>query len=345
MLASSAFTSMSDWSMEMYETSVCNYSTVQEAFLYELNNVVTYGETIEVRGSKVKEILNRTIVIREPWKRCLIVHGRNDNIFAKIAETLWMIAGRDDLDWLARYVPRVYDYSDDGCRWRGAYGPRIRKWTGGHPYYTDQLMNVVDLLVADPNTRRAVISIWDPSIDVVDGLDIPCNNWLHFYIRGDKLHLNVAQRSSDILWGLSGIDVFQWSVLMDVVAAMVGVKVGWLRYFISNLHLYDKHWVRADKILNDRREYDYLYDYNVTSPQPSKEYFLDDLERVFAWEESFRDNRWCNACDDPRDEILATCVGMLRAYNIFLNKTDGYIDSLASCLFKIKKSDFKFSTT
>jgi len=315
------------------------YDCLQHAFMSELVNIVNFGEEIEVRGSKVKEILNRCMTITNPWKRCLFVGGRNDNIFAKIAETLWMLSGRDDIEWLSRYVPRAVDYSDDGKTWRGAYGPRLRKWMGD----ADQLKFVVNLLYEDPTTRRAVMTLWDPNTDTENGKDIPCNNWLHFYIREGKLHLNVAQRSSDILWGFSGIDVFQWSVLLDVVAASVKVLPDSITYFISNLHLYEQHWKRGDGIISDYKSEHNAYNYGSMSPKLKVPFELFDveLEKVFILEESFREDIPCNNCDYPTDDFLHECTNMLQAYNLHLNKKG--VDYIATIVSSMKSCDFKFA--
>jgi len=322
------------------------YDCLQYAFMSELMNIVNFGEEIEVRGSKVKEILNRCITITNPWKRCLFVGGRNDNIFAKIAETLWMLSGRDDITWLSRYVPRAADYSDDGKTWRGAYGPRLRKWTGDAEQWrlpVDQLAFVVNLLREDPYTRRAVMTLWDPGVDTESGKDIPCNNWLHFYIREGKLYLNVAQRSSDILWGFSGIDVFQWSVLLDVVAASVVVLPGSMTYFISNLHMYEQHWKRGDGIISGYKSEHNVYNYGLLPPDLKVPFeCLDaDLEKVFILEESFREDVPCNNCDYPDDDFLRECVNMLQAYNLHLNRKG--VDYIATIVSSMKTFDFKFA--
>jgi len=102
--------------------------------------------------------------------------------------------------------------------WRGAYGPRLRNWFG-----VDQVAAVFQLLRADHASRRAVINLFDPSRDFAQSKDVPCNNWLHFLIRDGHLVLNVVTRSNDIMWGFSGINTFEWSVLHEMMAFWLGV--------------------------------------------------------------------------------------------------------------------------
>jgi thymidylate synthase len=117
----------------------------------------------------------------------------------------------------------------------------------------DQLRWVVDLLRADPETRRAVISIYDPARDARGGKDIPCNNWLQFIQRDGELHLFVTIRSNDLIWG-NAINTFEWSALLEVVAGLVRVPMGPMHLNITSLHVYDRHWEKANAIASDHAE-------------------------------------------------------------------------------------------
>lgn len=216
-----------------------------EAFYESLGFIKRFGQPVTVRGMETLELLNVTNVIQFPEKRCIFVDGRNDNIFAKCAETLWMLAGKDDVEWLSLYLPRALQFSDDGHTWRGAYGPRLRRWLN-----VDQLQYVYELLKSDPTSRQAVISIWDPVTDTKAGKDIPCNNWIQFIIRDGMLHMVATQRSSDIMWGYSGIDTFAWGVTHQILAAMLEIPMGEFTHHITSFHLYERHYDLASKILS-----------------------------------------------------------------------------------------------
>jgi thymidylate synthase len=221
------------------------YRNAAEALVGELRNLAEHGAPQVVRGTETFEVRSRLVELRVPTERCIVVPHRNNDTFAAIAETMWVLAGRDDLDYLSRYLPRAPEFSDDGETWRGAYGPRLRNWFG-----VDQVAAVFQLLRADHTSRRAVINLFDPSRDFVQSKDVPCNNWLHFLIRDGHLVLNVVTRSNDIMWGFSGINTFEWSVLHEIMAFWLGVPAGSITYFISSLHLYDRHYARANRILS-----------------------------------------------------------------------------------------------
>lgn len=195
------------------------------------------------RNGRVKEALNAQIELWNPVRREVLTQNRRANIFAQIAETMWVLSGRNDIAWLEPYLPRARQFSDDGKTWQGGYGPRIRSHFG-----VDQLDHVVNLLKEDPLTRRAVISIYDPSVDTLPGLDIPCNDFLQFQSRGGRLHLTVTVRSNDVIWGWSGINAFEWSTLQEIVASMLNIDVGPLLFNIGSLHLYEHHWKRASEM-------------------------------------------------------------------------------------------------
>lgn len=190
---------------------------------------------------------------------------------------MWVIAGRNDLSLLSAYLERAIDFSDDGLSWRAGYGPRLRNWNG-----IDQLVEIVKILREDPLSRRAVASIYDPDRDFVESRDIPCNNWLHFLMRDGRLDLHVAARSTDIWWGFSGINAFEWTLLLEVMARWLNCVPGRLVFFSSSLHLYARHFDRASRLLASQPN-------RATSGEAEHPQFDTDWEDTSAaWDEWMR---------------------------------------------------------
>ena len=107
-----------------------------------LRSLLIYGDTVESRNGSTIELATQTITIEQPTQRFLHTPRRNNNPFAAIAETMWVLAGRNDLAFLTPYLKRAPDYSDDGGKtWRAGYGPRLRNWGG-----VDQLAEARSLL-------------------------------------------------------------------------------------------------------------------------------------------------------------------------------------------------------
>lgn len=215
----------------------------------------TIGIDQPSRGGGTKELPFTSITLHKPQQREILNPKRRASLAAQIAETMWVLNGRSDVEWLSHYLPRAADFSDDGVNWRAAYGQRLRRWparNGDPEDVRDQLAWVIRLLRKDPTTRRAVLSIWDPVVDQVEpGVpvkDIPCNDLLHFLSRDGVLDLHVVVRSNDLVWGWSGINAFEWSTLLEVVAWATGLRVGALHFSTSSLHFYERHQKRIEDI-------------------------------------------------------------------------------------------------
>ncbi|HEU5383927.1 MAG TPA: thymidylate synthase [Ktedonobacteraceae bacterium] len=290
------------------------YRNMTYAFVDSLRNVLTEGESLAVRGSNIMELRNCLTVLERPQERCLVTPGRRNNIFATIAETMWVLAGRNDLDFLSHYLPRAQDFSDDGQTWRAAYGPRLRNWHG-----VDQLQENITLLRLELSSRRAVMSIFDPSIDFVSSKDIPCNNWIHWLIRDNRLHMNIVLRSNDIMWGFSGINTFEWSVLHELMATWLNVDVGEATFLASSFHLYERHRQRAQSII-EQFPGTTCYDYGIYSPrfQTRWEDFGELLRYWFSLESGVRFSP-----DSLDDAVLGFPDPLLRHFLILIQLYHG----------------------
>lgn len=231
------------------------FRNVNEALPALAHNLLENGKEDDSRAGKTKELTFQHFTLTHPLEREILVAGRGASLAAQIAETMWVLSGRNDVDWLSAYLPRAADFSDDGTTWRAGYGPRLRHWTVipvdgfKKDLAVDQFTKVIRLLKDNPTTRRAVMSIFDPAVDYRDSKDIPCNNWLHFLARDGVLDLHVAIRSNDLVWGWSGINQFEWSVLLEIVAFYSYLKPGAIHYAVSSLHMYDRHWGKANSYM------------------------------------------------------------------------------------------------
>ena len=220
------------------------FGNVNEALPELSRNLLQLGDEVGSRlGERTMELTQVGIKLERPWQREIMLPTRKANLAAQVAETMWVLSGRNDIGWLSHYLPRAADFSDDGSTWRSGYGPRLRSSDG-----IDQLARAVELLQISPGTRQAVISIWNPKVDGTPGKDTACNDLLQFLSRKGKLDLHVFIRSNDLVWGLSGINQFEWSALLEIVAGMTGLMVGQLHFSIGSLHVYDRHWEKARQL-------------------------------------------------------------------------------------------------
>ena len=175
-------------------------------------------------------------VYRRPRERVLVAPTRDANPFFHFMEALWMLAGRNDLAWPLHFNSRFAAFSDDGEKIRGAYGWRWRDFFG-----YDQLRVIAEHLRSNPQSRRAVLTMWDPVYDTVQGMnsrDVPCNTQAYFDVRGGKLNMTVTNRSNDAIWGAYGANAVHFSMLQEYLASFIGVSTGDYVQFSNNMHVY-----------------------------------------------------------------------------------------------------------
>ena len=239
-------------------------------------------------GDKTKEILGMKFILNNPCNRYMLSKTRKHNIAHQIFESLWVLTGNSRLSHLSRFLPNCKDFSDnwDGNEgtWRSQYGQRLRWWQKDNvgplehyapDDYVDQWRNVVEELKTHPNTRQAVMTIWDPEVDgnfKVTVKDRACNNWIQFLLRNNKLHMFVTQRSSDGIWGLSAINVPEFTFMQELTASVLGCELGTYNHVIGSFHIYDRHYERMDEIIN---EYESGFDFNKVNDGQSQSYIID----------------------------------------------------------------------
>jgi thymidylate synthase len=316
--------------------AVPSYRNISFATAASVVDVLEQGSDVVARGRATRELVGRRITLERPLERYLFLPKRHNDVVAQFAETMWVLAGREDIAWLSRYLPRAPDYSDDGQTWRGAYGPRLRSWAGK----IDQLDEVRQLLIEEQTSRRAVMVLFDPARDFARSKDIPCNNWLSWIARNGKLHLNVAIRSSDAMWGFSGVNAFEWSILQEMMACWLGLEVGSVDYFATSFHLYDQHFDRARQI-GDRFHRLTPYDFGISRAafQTSWDDFASKLDQWFSLEEQIRSEP-----DGPlfahgrtNDPLLDSGLALVHVY--WAHKQWG-VDHLAKELAVLPANDY-----
>jgi hypothetical protein len=177
-----------------------------------------------------------TTIYEYPTERVLFGPIRDANPFFHLMESLWMLAGRNDIAFPARFNARMSEYSDDGKVQWGAYGHRWRHWFGH-----DQVQRAIKELKDNAVSRRAVVGMWDPEKDpamIEAGRDVPCNTHIYFDARGGRVNMTVCCRSNDVIWGAYGANAVHFSILLEYVAAHVGSPVGEYRQMSNNFHAY-----------------------------------------------------------------------------------------------------------
>ena len=190
-----------------------------------------------------------TTVYRNPLERVEFWGERDSNPFFHLMESIWMLAGRNDVEFVSQFSSGIGQFSDDGISFNGAYGYRWRHW-----FNRDQLEIIAQNLRDNPNCRRQVLAMWDGHDDLgnTNTKDVPCNTtaYLQLNVRGE-LDLMVCNRSNDLIWGAYGANAVHFSVLLEYMAALVGVQVGRYYQVSMNTHVYERHFDLMDQLADE----------------------------------------------------------------------------------------------
>ena len=234
----------------------CFYVRNVSEALYQVKLAIEKeGVKVETRNGAALEFPTPvTTTYTHSRERVLFYPERDANPFFHFMESLWMLAGRNDVEWISQFNGRISTYSDDGEYFHGAYGFRWREWFG-----EDQLKTAIHRLKTYPNDRRTVVGMWDPWEDLQtynDGKDYPCNTQIYFWSRENKLNMTVVNRSNDMIWGAYGANAVHMSFLLEYMASMCGFKVGVYNQFSNNLHAYVETLEKLRTIVAGQGEYE-----------------------------------------------------------------------------------------
>ena len=206
-----------------------------------LRNVLGNGSNVSPRKKKTVELLQHTTIVDMTEPVVASPHRKLSYVYLA-AEALWVLSGDDKVSAIAPYNARIAEFSDDGVRFFGAYGPRI----------VEQLPYVINKLDEDPHTRQAVLTTWRQNPPTTK--DVPCTVALAFSLRHEKLNCHTFMRSSD-LWLGWPYDVFTFSMVSAVVALRLNllrryrqlqpVGIGHLYLTAASSHLYEENWADA----------------------------------------------------------------------------------------------------
>jgi len=182
-----------------------------------------------------------TLVYEKPGHCWMRIPKRKWNPFLALAEIIWILSGNGSVEWISYYSSKMRDFQDgDHPDFHGAYGLRIRQWETGGVGTIDQIGQVIKKLRENPNSRQAIINLWDPIKDnLFQSKDYPCNNWVGYTLRNNVLDQTVVIRSNDLVWG-TPINAVQFTHIQAYVAGCLGVAMGKLTYVINNLHYYQE---------------------------------------------------------------------------------------------------------
>lgn len=183
-------------------------------------------------------------------ERTIFLSGRGWNPAFALVEAAWVLAGRNDVKSLTKFIANFRQFSDDGQTLRGAYGYRLRHYFG-----RDQIEAAVAELKANPESRRVVMSLYAPGDLGQHSKDIPCNTHVALRKVRGRLEMTVSNRSNDLWLGVP-YNWFVFRTLQYVIAHQLDIACGIQRHISSCLHLYEKDVAAAHRVARINREAD-----------------------------------------------------------------------------------------
>jgi thymidylate synthase len=184
-----------------------------------------------------------------------LVTTKKIHLKSVIHELLWFIKGDTNTDYLTKNGVRIWnEWADENGDLGPVYGHQWRNWNSEN---VDQLKQVIETLKTNPNSRRMLISAWNPSVlpntsksfseNVANGKAAlpPCHAFFQFYVADGKLSCQLYQRSADIFLGVP-FNIASYALLTEMMAQVCGFKAGEFIHTLGDAHIYNNHFDQVE---------------------------------------------------------------------------------------------------
>lgn len=267
------------------------FDSLDSAFKSLLHKVNYFGEEVNSRGSKQKELLFQQFEIADPTELMIHSKARKFSSTYAIAEWLWYLSKNPAVNNIGKLAKIWEQIQDEDGEVESNYGV----------YLSAQWEWAIDEMLGDNDTRRATIVINQPHHKGKNKLDYPCTQYLQFFIRNNSLHLGVAMRSNDIIFGFCNdvftFALFQQLMLNELNERGAGVSLGSYHHHAGSLHLYERHFEMATKVLTEEP---------VSPPSNTRRF---ELKAGWTWEKLLKERKFLPKEDMEKSDInnFAAC--------------------------------------
>ena len=161
-----------------------------------------------------------------------------------IHELLWFLQGDTNIRYLKENGVSIWDeWADEAGNLGPVYGYQWRSWPAPDGQHIDQIATVIEQIKSNPNSRRMIVSAWNPAL--VDDMALPpCHAMFQFYVADGKLSCQLYQRSADIFLGVP-FNIASYALLTMMVAQVCGLQAGEFIHTLGDAHLYSNHFEQA----------------------------------------------------------------------------------------------------
>ena len=193
-------------------------------------------------------------------------------------ELLWFLRGDSNVRWLQERGVKIWDeWADEDGELGPVYGVQWRSWPTPDGGQIDQIARVVESLKTTPDSRRHIVTAWNPA--EVDQMALPpCHAMFQFYVADGKLSCQLYQRSADLFLGVP-FNIASYALLTLMVAQQTGLEPGEFVWTGGDCHIYSNHEDQVREQLT-REPYPYPQLVLRRTPQDIFSYELEDFELV-----------------------------------------------------------------
>ena len=161
-----------------------------------------------------------------------------------VLELIWFLSGKTNVRWLQERGCGIWDeWADADGELGPVYGKQWRSWAAPDGRSIDQISQVVRSIRQNPDSRRHIVSAWNPA-DVEDMALPPCHCLFQFWVADGRLSCQLYQRSADLFLGVP-FNIASYALLTQMVAAVTGLKPGEFVHTFGDAHLYLNHIEQA----------------------------------------------------------------------------------------------------
>jgi thymidylate synthase len=158
-----------------------------------------------------------------------------------IHELLWFIKGDTNIKYLTDNGVRIWnEWADANGDLGPVYGKQWRSWQGAEGVVFDQLLEVIQEIKTNPDSRRIIISAWNVA-DLPKMALMPCHNMFQFYVINGKLSCQLYQRSGDVFLGVP-FNIASYALFTMMIAQVCDLQVGEFIHTFGDVHIYNNHF-------------------------------------------------------------------------------------------------------
>lgn len=215
-----------------------------QQYLKLLNRILTEGVTKTDRtGTGTKSIFGNQMRFNMEEGFPLLT-TKKLHLKSIIYELLWFLNGDTNVKYLQEHGVRIWnEWADENGDLGPVYGHQWRSWSDYNGGTIDQIQNVLDMIKNHPDSRRMIVSAWNPA-EIEQMALPPCHCLFQFYVADGKLSLQLYQRSADTFLGVP-FNIASYALLLQMMAQVCGLKPGEFIHTTGDTHLYLNHLEQA----------------------------------------------------------------------------------------------------